>query len=74
MQTVDVYLPSVEDVHAFVIRISSLDGQFDLLSGRHVLDAKSLMGILSLNLSKPLQLRVEKDTKETMQALAAFVV
>ena len=74
METLYVSLPTVEDAHAFVVQISTLDGNFDLLSGRYVLDAKSLMGILTLDLSKPLMLRVEKATAETMKALARFAV
>jgi len=74
MRTVFIRLPTVETVHAFVVRISSLDGQFDLLSERYILDAKSLMGILSLDLTKPLMLRVEKDTKDTMEAIRSFIV
>ena len=74
MKTIYINLPTAEDAHAFVIVISSLKGQFDLLSGRYVIDAKSLMGILSLDLTKPLELRIEKDTEDTMAALAHFAV
>ena len=74
MRIVYISLPSAEDVQGFVTQISSLDGQFDLLSGKYVLDAKSLMGIFSLDLTKPLKLRVEKDTKETMRIIERFVI
>lgn len=74
MRTVYVNLPTAECVQEFVAQISVLGGQFDLLSGKYVLDAKSLMGIFSLDLTKPLQLRVEKDTGETMQAIERFLV
>ena len=73
MQTVLVNLPTVETAHAFVVRLSSLDGQFDLLSEGYVIDAKSLMGIFSLDRTKPLKLRVEKDTASTMLALKDFI-
>ena len=74
MKIMYISLPTVEDAHSFVVQISSLDGQFDLLSGRYVIDAKSLMGILSLDLTKPLKLRVEKDTEKALNALAHFTV
>ena len=74
MRTVHINLPTVEDAHDFVIQLSSLDGQFDVLAGRYVLDARSLMGILSLGLSKPLELRIEQDTPDTMDALKQFIV
>ena len=73
MRSVYVSLPTVEAVQKFVERISPLEGNFDLLSGGYVLDAKSLMGILSLDLTKPLKLSVEKDTTETMQAIKSFI-
>ena len=74
MRTVFISLPAAGDVQDFVAQISSLSGQFDLLSGKYVLDAKSLMGIFSLDLTKPLELRIENDTAEAMQAIERFVV
>jgi len=74
MRIVYVSLPTPHDVQAFVGKISPLDGQFDLLANGYVLDAKSLMGIFGLDLTKPLKLRIEKDTKETMQAVKRFLV
>ena len=74
MRTVYISLPTTGAVQDFVAKISLLGGQFDLLSGNYVLDAKSLMGIFSLDLTKPIKLRVEKDTKETMQAIELFIV
>ena len=74
MRTVNVYLPSVETVQEFVVQISPLEGNFDLLTNSYILDAKSLMGILSLDLSKPLKLAVEKDTEETMRSIGRFLV
>ena len=74
MRSVNISLPSVEDVQKFVELISPLDGNFDLLSGGYVLDAKSLMGILSLDLAKPLELSVEKDTAETMRIIKSYII
>ena len=74
MQSVYVSLPTVGAVQKFVERISPLKGNFDLLSGGYVLDAKSLMGILSLDLTKPLKLSVEKDTAEAMRAIESFII
>jgi phosphotransferase system HPr-like phosphotransfer protein len=73
MQTVYISLPTVETVQRFVALISPLPGQFDLLSEEHILDAKSLMGIFKLDLTKPIKLRIEKDTKETMQVISHFM-
>ena len=72
MQSVYISLPSVRIVQDFVAQISKLKGDFDLHAGKYILDAKSLMGILSLDLSKPLKLTVEKDTAETMRIVGRF--
>jgi len=74
MRSVYISLPTVKIVQGFVAQISKLEGSFDLHSGKYVLDAKSLMGILSLDLSKPLKLTVEKDTAETMKAIKRFIL
>ena len=74
MRTVNIKLPTTQAVQEFVAQISRLSGQFDLLSGKYVLDAKSLMGIFSLDLTKPLVLRIENDTEQTMQAIERFIV
>ena len=74
MRTVYISLPTVEAVQCFVEQISPLSGQFDLLSDDYILDAKSLMGIFQLNLTKPLKLCIEKSTEETMQAIKRFIV
>jgi len=73
MRTVYVNLPTIETVQDFVVQISPLEGNFDLLTNNYILDAKSLMGILSLDLTKPLKLAMEKDTAEAMQAIDRFI-
>lgn len=74
MRTVYVSLPTIETVQNFVERISPLGGQFDLLWDEYILDAKSLMGIFGLDLTKPIELRIEKDTEETMRAIRPFIL
>jgi len=73
MHSVYISLPTVESVQKFVEQISPLEGNIDLLSGDYVLDAKSLMGIFSLDLTKPIELIVEKDTEEAMRAIGQFI-
>jgi len=74
MRTLYISLPTVLSVQKFVEQISLLDGQFDMLSDDYILDAKSLMGVFRLDLTKPIKLRVEKDSRETMRVLKPFVV
>lgn len=62
MQSVMISLNSIEKVKFFVNTITRFDGDFDLSSGRYVIDAKSIMGIFSLDLSKPLKLDIYNDS------------
>ena len=61
MKSINVYLDTIDKVKGFVNVVSVCDGDFDLSSGRYVVDAKSIMGIFSLDLSKNLTLNVHND-------------
>ena len=76
MKTVDISLNSIDKVKSFVNDISKFDSDFDLVSGRYVIDAKSIMGIFSLDLSKPITLNIhaEKNIDEVMTAIKPFIV
>lgn len=50
-----VDLNSIQQINNFVKVVSKIDDNIDLVSGRYVVDAKSILGIFSLDLSKPLQ-------------------
>ena len=54
MKTIKISLNSIDKVKSFVNDITKFDSDFDLVSGRYVIDAKSIMGIFSLDLSKPI--------------------
>ena len=72
MLTTKVYLPTGERVQAFVETLTSLDGEFELLSDGYILDARSLMGIFSLDLSKPIDLKIYNDSQKNLEALRPF--
>ena len=61
MKTVQISLNSIDKVKSFVNEITKYDNDFDLVSGRYVIDAKSIMGIFSLDLSKPIDLNIHAD-------------
>lgn len=61
MKTVKISLNSIDKVKSFVNEITKFDVDFDLVSGRYVIDAKSIMGIFSLDLSKPIDLNIHAD-------------
>ncbi len=76
MKTVHISLNSIDKVKAFVNEITKFDNDFDLVSGRYVIDAKSIMGIFSLDLSKPIELNIhsEKNADEILGVLAPYIV
>jgi phosphotransferase system HPr-like phosphotransfer protein len=61
MQTCKIKLTSIQDVREFVDIVTGYNIEIDLSSGRYVVDAKSIMGIFSLDLSKPITLEVHSD-------------
>ena len=62
-------LNSIDKVKGFVSAIEGFDGYFDLASGRYVIDAKSIMGIFSLDLSKPIDLNIHAETESTVNEI-----
>lgn len=76
MKTVSISLNSIDKVKSFVNDISKFDSDFDLVSGRYVIDAKSIMGIFSLDLSKPITLNIHADDNidDIMTILDAYIV
>ena len=69
MTTVKISLNSIDKVKNFVNAISKYDFDFDLVSGRYAVDAKSIMGIFSLDLSKPIDLNIHTEGSELDEVL-----
>ncbi|MBD5488886.1 MAG: HPr family phosphocarrier protein [Lachnospiraceae bacterium] len=65
-------LNSIERVKGFVKAIEAFDGYFDLVSGRYVIDAKSIMGIFSMDLSKQVEFRI-LETNDKIQEVEAAI-
>lgn len=75
MTSVQISLNSIEKVKSFVNDIAKFDTDFDLVSGRYVIDAKSIMGIFSLDLSKPINLNVHsEDDAAILEVLSQYIV
>ncbi|MDO4614089.1 MAG: HPr family phosphocarrier protein [Lachnospiraceae bacterium] len=72
MKTVKVSLNSIDKVKTFVNDINRFDFDFDLVSGRYVIDAKSIMGIFSLDLSKPIDLNIHAEGDNLQEALSVL--
>ena len=60
----EIILNSIDRVKKFVNEATKTDGDVLLQSGRYIVDAKSIMGIFSLDLTKPLKISFEKCSDE----------
>ena len=76
MKTVQISLNSIDKVKSFVNDITKFNYDFDLVSGRYVIDAKSIMGIFSLDLSKPIDLSIhaEDDIDTILETLKPYII
>ena len=76
MKSVQVCLNSIEKVKGFVNDVSKFYNDFELISDRYTIDAKSIMGIFTLNLAKPICLNIhaEKNADQIMNALMGYLV
>lgn len=75
MKTLNITLNSIDKVKSFVNDITKFDNDFDLVSGRYVIDAKSIMGIFSLDLSKPIELNIHAtdNMDEIVKVLTPYI-
>ena len=77
MKTVQISLNSIDKVKSFVNEITKYDNDFDLVSGRYVIDAKSIMGsFLVWDLSKPIDLNIHADSNldDILAALDSYII
>ena len=76
MKTVQISLNSIDKVKSFVNDITRFDYYFVFVSGRYVIDAKSIMGIFSLDLSKPIDLNIhaEENINEVLETLKPYMI
>lgn len=74
-----IMLATINDVKTFVNEVSKYDFDVDLVSGRYAVDAKSIMGIFSLDLSKVIEMQVHDEdnalkSSEFLNAIDKFLV
>jgi len=75
MRAVNIKLSLTENVKAFVNIVSRHPYDIDLRAGRHVVDAKSILGIFSLDLSKPVTVEVYSDScDDLMEEIKPFII
>ena len=68
MKSVPIKLSFAEEVKTFVNAVNRYPYAMDLRAGRHVVDAKSILGIFSLDLSKPIILDIYDDNCDDLIA------
>lgn len=75
MKTCNIMLNTINDVKKFVNIVSKYDFDVDLISGRYAIDAKSIMGIFSLDLMNPITLTAHSDDCDKLiESLKDYIV
>ena len=75
MQEMQIKLFTIQEVREFVNLVILVDFEVDLIQGRYLIDAKSIMGIFSLDLSKPIELSIHSDNvTDILNALAPYII
>ena len=75
MKSIPIKLSFAEEVKTFVNIVNRYPFDMDLRAGRHVVDAKSILGIFSLDLSRPISLEVYADVCEDLEKdIAQFII
>ena len=75
MKEVKITLANIQDIREFVNQVILVDYEVDLEQGRYVVDAKSIMGIFSLDLLSPITLKAHTDYAEDfIEKISKFIV
>ncbi len=75
MYTTQIHLATINDVKRFVNTVNLYDFDVDLSAGRYKIDAKSIMGIFSLDLSKPMDIEIHtEEPQEFLEKIKDFLV
>lgn len=75
MKSVKVLLDTTDKVKSFVNVVSAFDCDADVRSGRYVVNAKSILGIFSLELNRPVVLEIyNDDCDELISRISSFII
>lgn len=74
MLTVQVLLNNIDSVNRFVAKMSEKDYDVDLASGKYLVNAKSMMGVLSLDLTKPVTVNAETEDESFLEEIEDYIV
>ena len=64
MTKINIKLETLKEIENFINIAKKYDFDIDFISGKYVIDGKSLMGILSLDLSKPVEIHIHSDNAQ----------
>ena len=73
LYTENIVLSGVDEVKKFVNFVSGYDFKVELVSGKYIVDAKSIMGIFSLDLDKPIKMNAYTDDENFKKEVKQFV-
>jgi len=73
VESICIKLEGIEDVKQFVNRLTHIEGEFDLIQGKYVVDAKSILGIFSLDLEKPMELKMYSQSELVKKEISTFI-
>ena len=73
-ETLSIYLGSFDLIKKFEFAIANMKGKFALCSGHYVVEARSVMGILSMDISRPIQLRISDSTETDIETLRQYCI
>ena len=74
MKSVNIKLSLAENVKSFVNVVNRYPYDVDLRAGRHVVDAKSILGIFSLDWSKPVTMEIySEDCEDLLNEIKPFI-
>lgn len=75
MKSVNIRLTMTDHVKNFVSIVNRYPYEMDLRSGRYVVDAKSILGIFSIDLSRPIRMDIySDDCEDLLDALKGYIV
>lgn len=73
----EVLINTIDKVKDFVATVSAFNADMDIVSGRYTINAKSILGLFSLDLSKPVRLYIDgtpEEIEKIKEALASYIV
>lgn len=71
MRTVKIQITTIDQIKGFINDVSRISEDMDIRSGRHIIDAKSIMGLFSLNLSHPIDLIIYSEDSNRISDICA---